>query len=198
MSRSGTAFVASHFARAEDVELQSKSQQPLARYFAEVAGASSYLTNRDILTAQAGVDPAPCAKLLLFMSASSSPEPSQRAPIFLVEDHPDTLKYLTMFLGPLGHTVQSARTIREALSKISNTNCDILICDIGLPDGNGHELLRQMKVTRQIYAIAISGFGSESDIAKSKAAGFRHHITKPFRGDDLIPFLDEATRELAA
>jgi CheY-like chemotaxis protein len=132
------------------------------------------------------------------MSASSSPEPPQGAQIFLVEDDHDTLKYLTMFLGLLGHTVQSARTIREALAKISNTNCDILISDIGLPDGNGHELLRQIKLTRRIYAIAISGFGSESDIAKSKAAGFRHHVTKPFRADELIPFLDEATRELAA
>jgi CheY-like chemotaxis protein len=138
------------------------------------------------------------AKLLLFMSTSSSPERSQGAQIFLLEDHHDTLKYLTLFLGLLGHTVQSARTIKEALSKISNTNCDILICDIGLPDRNGHELLRQMKVTRRIYAIAISGFGSESDIAKSKAAGFRHHVTKPFHGEDLIPFLDEAIRELAA
>jgi CheY-like chemotaxis protein len=132
------------------------------------------------------------------MSTSSSPEPPQGAQIFLVEDHHDTLKYLTMFLGLLGHTVQSARTMKEALSKISDTNCDILISDIGLPDGDGRELLRQIKVTRRIYAIAISGFDSESDIAKSKDAGFRHHVTKPFRGDDLIPFLDEAMRELAA
>jgi CheY-like chemotaxis protein len=132
------------------------------------------------------------------MSASSSPELMRGVRIFLVEDHHDTLKYLTMFLALLGHTVQSARTMKEALSKISDANCDILICDIGLPDGNGHEVLRRMKVTRPVYAIAISGFGSEDDIAKSKAAGFRHHVTKPVGGDDLMRFLDEAVRELAA
>ena len=60
--------------------------------------------------------------------------------IFLVEDHRDTLKYLTMFLVMLGHEVESARTMEEALAKISGANCDILISDIRLPDGNGHEL----------------------------------------------------------
>jgi two-component system CheB/CheR fusion protein len=132
------------------------------------------------------------------MSPALSPEPSHGLRIFLVENHRDTLKYLSMFLGLLGHTVQSARTMKEAISKISDANCDLLISDIGLPDGSGWEILQRMKTTRPVYAIAISGFGTETDIAKSKEAGFRHHVVKPFGGDDLIPFLDEAAREIAA
>ena len=130
------------------------------------------------------------------MSPSFSPEPARRVRIFLVEDHRDTLKYLTMYLVLLGHEVESARTMEEALAKISVANCDILISDIRLPDGNGHELLRRVNLTWPVYAIAISGFGSETDLAKSKAAGFRQHVVKPFSGADLMPLLDEAVREL--
>jgi CheY-like chemotaxis protein len=101
-----------------------------------------------------------------------------------------------MYLALLGHEVESARTMEEALAKISVANCDILISDIRLPDGNGHELLRRVNLTWPVYAIAISGFGSEADLAKSKAAGFRQHVVKPFRGADLMPLLDEAVREL--
>ena len=122
--------------------------------------------------------------------------PSRQARIFLVEDHRDTLRYLTMFLVLLGHKVESARTMNEALAKISDANCDILISDIRLPDGNGHELLRCINLPRPVYAIAISGFGTEDDIARSKAAGFRQHLVKPFGSVDLKPFLDEAVREL--
>ena len=53
------------------------------------------------------------------MSPSFSPEPARRVRIFLVEDHRDTLKYLTMYLALLGHEVESARTMEEALAKIS-------------------------------------------------------------------------------
>ena len=118
--------------------------------------------------------------------------------IFIVENHRDTLKYLTMFLGLLGYRVENARTMEEALLKVSETNCDVLISDLGLPDGDGWQLLQKMPFSHRVYAIAVSGFGTEADIAKSRSAGYRHHLVKPFGADDLLPLLEEARLERAA
>lgn len=116
--------------------------------------------------------------------------------IFVVENHPDTLKYLTMYLETLGHTVVSARTVTEALAALPAADCSVLISDIGLPDGDGWDLLERASFKRPVYAIAMSGFGMNSDRAKSRAAGYRHHLLKPFDPDELEVMLEEAAEEL--
>lgn len=118
--------------------------------------------------------------------------------IFIVEDHRDTLKYLKMYLEALGHSVITAQTKSEALAAIPSAECDMFICDIRLPDGNGWDLLKDACFSRPVYAIAISGFGTKSDRQRSVEAGYRQHIVKPFGGGDLAPFIEEAARELAA
>lgn len=127
------------------------------------------------------------------MSTTSSEPPSLR--ILVVENHPDTLKCLTIYLEQLGHTVFPARSMREALALIPSTSCHVLISDIGLPDGNGWELLARASFPAAVYTIAMSGFGTSSDSMKSKEAGYRHHILKPFNPDELDALLEEATRE---
>ncbi len=72
-----------------------------------------------------------------------------------------------------------ADTMSRALREVPAANCDILISDIGLPDGDGWQLLARLDLPRPIYAIAMSGFGMTSDRMRSKAAGFRHHLVKP-------------------
>ena len=129
-------------------------------------------------------------------SSSSALQPPLR--IFVVENHPDTLHFLTLFLEELGHTVFSATTMAQALQALPTADCDVLISDIGLPDGNGWELLRSVKLPHPIYAIAMSGFGMNADRLKSKEAGFRHHLLKPFVPDDLDTALAEAAEEVAA
>src|SRR5687767_1602124 len=116
--------------------------------------------------------------------------------IFVVENHADTLKYLRMYLEQLGHRVSSAQTMQGALEALRKSDCEVLISDIGLPDGDGWSLLRQAQLPRPVYAIAMSGFGLNSDRARSVAAGYRHHILKPFVPDDLDAMLEEAAREL--
>jgi two-component system CheB/CheR fusion protein len=121
--------------------------------------------------------------------------------IFVVENHPDTLTWLSRYLEGMGHEVQSARTVAEALAAIPKSGCEVLISDIGLPDGNGWELLRGLCPDSHlcpIYAIAMSGFGMNSDRATSKAAGYRHHLLKPFDPDELDAALEEAAREVEA
>ena len=118
--------------------------------------------------------------------------------IFVVENHADTLKWLSLYLESLGHTVLSAKTMHAALETLPAADCDVLISDIGLPDGDGWELLRTVHLPRSIYAIAMSGFGMNSDHAKSKAAGYRHHLLKPFVAEDLDSALELAAQEAAA
>ena len=133
------------------------------------------------------------------MSEVTVPE-VQALRIFVVENHPDTLLYLTMYLESLGHTVTSAGTVKEAREAFSQKEYDVLISDIGLPDGDGWELLRQVqtRLTRPLFAVAMSGFGLNADHVRSKDAGYRHHLLKPFEPAELNVILDEAAHELAA
>ena len=118
--------------------------------------------------------------------------------IFVVENHEDTLRWLSRYLEMLGHQVMPARTMREALEAIPGAQCDVLISDIGLPDGDGWELLRRLEARRPVYAIAMSGFGMTADRTKSLAAGYQAHILKPFEPEVLEAALAEAAREAGA
>jgi CheY-like chemotaxis protein len=129
------------------------------------------------------------------MSTSTLSRPLR---IFLVENHPDTLKYYQMYLQMEGHSVFHARTMNEAFESIPHSDCDVLISDVGLPDGTGWDLLdrlRKENLPHPAYAIAVSGYGRDEDRARSRAAGFRHHLLKPFDPSDLDAMLEEAARE---
>ena len=126
--------------------------------------------------------------------------PGMKAPlrIFIVENHDDTRFLLGLLLEQLGHTVYAAANVREALAGIPDADCDVLISDVGLPDGNGWELLRRLGGERPRYAVAMSGFGMASDRERSIAAGYRHHLLKPVEPNQLEHLLDEAASEMAA
>ncbi len=83
----------------------------------------------------------------------------------------------------------------SALRAVSSSRFDVLISDIGLPDGDGWQLISQMK--SKPFGIAMSGFGASSDREKSQAAGYKHHLTKPFLPDDLDALLEEAASQIA-
>lgn len=122
---------------------------------------------------------------------SDSPE-NTGLRIFVVENHADTLLSLRLYLEDLGHTVLSARTIVEALRLLPASDCNMLLCDIGLPDGTGWELLQKANLSSHVFAVAMSGFGMNADSARSRAAGFRHHLLKPFKTAELDKVLEEA------
>ena len=120
--------------------------------------------------------------------------PPRRLRILIVENHEDSLTYLTRYLQQQGHEVCGVRDMASALEVISSSNFDVLISDLGLPDGDGWQLLGQM--TPKPFGIAMSGFGSRSDLEKSHAAGYKHHLTKPFLPDDLDALLQEAASQI--
>lgn len=115
--------------------------------------------------------------------------------ILLVENHEDTLKYLARYLEIQGHEVSGARDMVSAIKALSSSTFDVLISDIGLPDGDGWQLMRQLE--SKPFGIAMSGFGTHSDRQKSLAAGYKHHLTKPFLPEDLDALLAEATAQFA-
>ena len=73
-------------------------------------------------------------------------------------------------------------------------NCEVLLSDVGLPDGTGWEFLETVQPRRPVYAIAMSGFGMNADNARSRDAGYHHHLLKPFKTAELDKLLLEAAR----
>lgn len=116
--------------------------------------------------------------------------------ILLVEDHHDSAVALSSLLRSSGHAVQIAETIRSAKQLFNHQRFDLLLCDLGLPDGDGCNLLRDLQQNGPVRAIAITGFGMAEDIERSKAAGFLRHITKPLVVSQLQDLLTELSRTL--
>jgi CheY-like chemotaxis protein len=100
--------------------------------------------------------------------------------ILLVEDEPTTMRLMARLVRGLGHEVTTAGTIGSALAVELTGDFDLIISDIGLPDGSGLELMRQVVARRgPVPAIALTGYGMEEDIQRSRDAGFTAHMTKP-------------------
>jgi CheY-like chemotaxis protein len=95
----------------------------------------------------------------------------------------------------MGYTVKTAASMTEALRELPRGQWDVLISDIGLPDGDGWELMRRLE-RRPPYSIAMSGLGMSGDRARSREAGFRHHLVKPTGPEQLAEILEGAEREL--
>lgn len=119
---------------------------------------------------------------------SDEPGPSPKQPvgvsrqlkILLVEDHDDTSRILSRLLERLGHQVRTADSVASALAA-ADEPFDLLLSDIGLPDGTGIELMQQLRQRGRngFPAVALTGFGMEEDIAKTREVGFTAHLTKP-------------------
>ena len=109
-----------------------------------------------------------------------------KAKILLVEDHEETARVLARLLDLSGYAVSTAGTCAGAIELCERERFDLLISDVGLPDGSGYELMRTIAARRDPpKAIAVSGYGEEHDVAESRSAGFAEHIVKPVVFDAL-------------
>jgi CheY-like chemotaxis protein len=103
--------------------------------------------------------------------------------ILLVEDHADTAAILVRLLSRMGHDVVHAGTVQGGLRLAENAmreaGLDLVISDLGLPDGTGLDLMHELSTAHGLRGIALSGFGMESDLEQSTAAGFARHLIKP-------------------
>jgi PAS domain S-box-containing protein len=99
--------------------------------------------------------------------------------ILLVEDDPPSQRVMSRLLQQRQHEVTTAGTLATALELGQRQDFDLIISDIGLPDGTGLDLMRQLLSRRPVRGIALSGFGMDEDVRRSREAGFLAHLTKP-------------------
>jgi signal transduction histidine kinase/ActR/RegA family two-component response regulator len=112
-------------------------------------------------------------------SERSAAHLSHTLKLLLVEDHPDTAKVMARLLRSLGHQVTTAHTVAATLDVAQNQQFDLVLSDLGLPDGSGLELMRELGQKHGLRGVAISGYGMDEDLAQSERAGFIAHLTKP-------------------
>jgi PAS domain S-box-containing protein len=115
--------------------------------------------------------------------AAQAPGDARPVRMLLVEDNEDAAIAMSMSLEFLGYAVTHAGTLREALAVAGREVFDVVVSDLGLPDGSGLEL--GPALAARVPLIALSGFGSAVDVARTTAAGFAAHLVKPTDPDDL-------------
>jgi DNA-binding response OmpR family regulator len=112
--------------------------------------------------------------------------------ILVVEDHADTRRGLERFLEVIGYDLVVADSVRSAQKLAKKNVFDVMLIDLNLPDGTGWDLLKGLNKKKQVPAVAMSGWSSEKDVAKSKEAGFLAHLVKPIIPEELVEALGQA------
>src|SRR5438874_10412823 len=105
--------------------------------------------------------------------------------VLLVDDHHDTCIAMKRMLERHGYEITVAHSAEQAVEKVRIEDFDLLISDIGLPDRSGYELMREVRVNRDLPGIAFSCFGCEQDVKQARDAGFAEHLTKPINFERL-------------
>jgi signal transduction histidine kinase len=105
--------------------------------------------------------------------------------VLLVDDHHDTCIGMKRMLERRGYEITVAHSADQAVEKVRTQDFDLLISDIGLPDRSGYELMREVRLNKDLPGIALSGFGTEQDVNQARAAGFAEHLTKPINFERL-------------
>ncbi|HSN89448.1 MAG TPA: ATP-binding protein [Thermoanaerobaculia bacterium] len=115
-----------------------------------------------------------------------APRPGKLAlRILLVEDHADTADALADLLRTKGHTVTVTGGVAAALEAghrlmdAAEPGLDLVLSDLGLPDGTGYDVMRELSDRYGLPGVALSGYGMEEDVRRSHEAGFCVHLTKP-------------------
>jgi len=138
----------------------------------------------------------PCAMKQESARGPEAPLDGEAAPeqmrLLVVEDHVDTARTLGRMLSRRGYVVKTAGDVASALKLASSESFDLIISDLGLPDATGYELMKTVRSFSSVKGIAMSGFGMDEDIRKSREAGFEEHLVKPVD----IPRLQQAIRRL--
>jgi DNA-binding response OmpR family regulator len=98
----------------------------------------------------------------------------------LAESHEASIRgVMARLLGRRGHRVTTSASFEEALREADSDVFDLVISDIGLPDGSGLDLMRRLRPRVALGGIALSGVGMDEDIRRSGQAGFVAHLTRP-------------------
>jgi CheY-like chemotaxis protein len=114
--------------------------------------------------------------------------------IVVVDDNDDAASSLATLLELSGHHVRTAPDGPRALDECRTRQPDVVLLDIGLPGMDGYEVARRLKempAMADAILIAITGYGQADDVARSRKAGFDHHLVKPIEPGNLMALFDE-------
>ena len=110
--------------------------------------------------------------------------------VLLVDDDIHSVELLGMLLARCGFEVITACSVDGALAAVAEKPVDVLVSDINLPDGNGYDLLRQLRAAGPLPAIALSGLDGDADITSAREAGFNEYLGKPVSLDALVDAIE--------
>ena len=116
----------------------------------------------------------------------------KRPTILVVEDDPHSAEILRRILPRWGYQVEVTHTIEAARKAAAAGSFDLLLSDLVLPDGNGADLCRQLRETRNIPAIAVTGYTLPATTADGQHAGFDRQLTKPVDMDLLYRAIEKS------
>jgi PAS domain S-box-containing protein len=119
--------------------------------------------------------------------------------VLIVDDEADTREFMRVLLEIHGADVTVATSALDALNKLIDSPPEILISDLGMPEMDGYQLIREVRELtdvgiKQIPAIALTAYAGELDKQQVLAAGFNRHLAKPVDGDELIWIVTELVR----
>jgi CheY-like chemotaxis protein len=126
---------------------------------------------------------------------AGAPQASRRPRVLVVDDHEDSVEALAMLLERLGYEVRTALTGSDAIAHAQSFVPNAVVLDLGLPDMDGYAVLERMRGMPPLSActfVALSGRGLAEDLARSREAGFHHHLVKPTRLEALQKVLPPA------
>jgi two-component system KDP operon response regulator KdpE len=120
----------------------------------------------------------------------AAPEPV----VLVVEDEPQMRRFLRASLTSHGFRLVEAGTAREALALATSQNPEVILLDLGLPDGDGIALTRSLREWSSVPIIVLSARGREADKVEALDAGSDDYLTKPFGVNELLARMRAALR----
>lgn len=118
--------------------------------------------------------------------------------ILLVEDHESTADILMRLIKSLDHIVSAANSIASAKSLAAQQRFDLVVSDLGLPDGSGLELMRYLRAQYGLTGLALTGFGMEDDVRRTREAGFAEHLTKPVEFEQIEAAIERVASRIGS
>lgn len=168
-----------------------------------ISKALAHLHGGSISVTSAGANQGSTFSLELTTSVRRAPEPPEvqtpatgrlACAVLLVEDHADTRAIMEFVLEEFGCRIRSTDGVAGALQIAGEQAFDLVVSDLGLPDGSGTDLMRELKARYGLKGIALTGYGMDSDRARTREAGFDAHLVKPVN----LELLEATVRRLTA
>jgi len=128
---------------------------------------------------------------------ASTRHPAGALAILMVEDHEDTAEVMAQLIRTLGHEVTVVGRVSDALAATQTASFDLIVSDVGLPDGTGIDFIRAFRERSDVPAVALTGFGTDEDIRRCIDAGFNAHLTKPVNFMQLEKAIESAANAKA-